>query len=322
MRCIELAAPGGVEALRLVERPDPQPGPGQVCVRNAAAGVNYIDLYHRSGFYPLDLPAVLGLEGAGTVEAVGPGVADIVPGTRVAYTNVMGAYAERTLVPVERLVRVPDRVPLQTAAAAMLQGLTAHALSHGVFPIQAGDAVLVHAAAGGVGRLLVQFARARNGVVIATTSSDAKAALARSAGAAHVIRYDQDDFAIRTRELTGGAGVRAVYDAVGRSTFAGSLAALGRRGMLVLYGQASGPVPAIDPLELLRRGSLYLTRPSLFDYIATREELEARAAALFEALQEGRVEIRIEQRLPLGEAGSAHALLASRATAGKLLLIP
>lgn len=322
MQCIEIAAPGGTDALRLVERPDPQPGPGEVRVRNAAVGVNYIDLYHRGGFYPLPMPAVLGLEGAGVVDAVGPGVTAFAPGARVAYANVMGAYASVHVVPAERLVPVPDDVDLRTAAGAMLQGLTAHALAHAVYPIQAGDAVLIHAAAGGVGRLLVQMAHARGARVLATVSSDVKADIARAAGADHVIRYDQEDFSARAPALNGGAGVRVVYDAVGQTTFTGSLDALARRGMAVLYGQASGPVPPVDPLELLRRGSLYLTRPSLFDYIAESSELAERARALFTAIRAGTVDIRIDRELPLAQVAQAHDLLASRATAGKLLLIP
>lgn len=322
MRCVEIAAPGGPEVLRVVERPDPRPGPGQVLVRNTAAGVNYIDLYHRSGFYPLDLPAVLGLEGAGTVVDCGPDVRDFAPGDRVAYTNVAGAYTDLHCVPADRLVPVPPDVPLETAAAAMLQGLTAHALSHSVYAIAPGDAVLIHAAAGGVGQLLVQFARARGATVIATVSTDAKAALARAVGAQHVIRYDQEDFSARAREITGGTGVQVAYDAVGQTTWAGSLAALARRGTLVLYGQASGPVPPVDPMALLRGGSLYVTRPSLFDYVADAPELRTRAAALFEAIRTGTVGVRVDRALALEDAAQAHTLLAGRATAGKLLLVP
>lgn len=322
MRCIELATTGGPEVLRPAERPDPVPAADEVLVRVAAAGVNYIDIYHRSGLYPLTLPAVPGLEGAGTVVATGAAVRGFAPGDRVAWANHLGSYAQQVAVPAARLVQVPEALSLEQAAAAMLQGMTAHVLAHSTCPLEAGDAVLVHAAAGGVGRLLTQFLAARGVTVIATVSSDGKAALARSAGATHVIRYDQEDFSARARALTDGAGVRAVYDAVGRATFAGSLDALARRGWLVLYGQASGAVTPVDPLELLRRGSLVLTRPSLFDYVVTTEELADRARALFDALCKGALELRIEAALPLAQAARAHELLAGRSTAGKLLLLP
>ena len=322
MHAIEVATPGGPEVLRLVERPLPVPGAGQVRVKNAACGVNFIDIYHRTGFYPQPLPFVPGLEGAGVVDAVGPGVTRFRPGDRVAYPNTPGAYAQYTCVPQDRLVPVPDGLPLDVAAAAMLQGLTAHCLTHSVYAIQAGDAVLIHAAAGGAGQMLVQMAKLRGARVIATVSTEAKAQIARERGADEVILYSRDDFVAQTRRLTDGAGVHAVYDSVGASTFLKGFDVLRRRGTMVLFGQSSGPVEPISPLLLLQKGSLFLTRPSLFDYIADADELAARARDLFGWLAAGRIGLRIDHRLPLAEAARAHELLASRATSGKLLLVP
>ncbi|HEY0675787.1 MAG TPA: quinone oxidoreductase [Immundisolibacter sp.] len=322
MRAIEITAFGGPEVLRLVERPRPEPGPGQVRVRNAACGVNFIDIYHRTGFYPQPLPLVPGLEGAGTVDAVGAGVTGYQPGDRVAYPNSLGAYAEYTCLAQDRVVPVPDGLDLELAAAAMLQGLTAHALTHSVYAIQPGDAVLIHAAAGGAGQMLVQMAKLRGARVIATVSTEAKAQTARERGADEVILYSKDDFVAETRRLTDGAGVHAVYDSVGASTFPKGFEVLRRRGTMVLFGQSSGPVEPISPLLLLQKGSLFLTRPSLFDYIAEADELAARSRDLFAWLADGRVSLRIDRRLPLADAATAHELLASRATSGKLLLVP
>lgn len=322
MRAIEVAAFGGPEVLRLVERPRPAPGPGQVRVKNAACGVNFIDIYHRTGFYPQPLPLVPGLEGAGTVDAVGVGVTGYQPGDRVAYPNSLGAYAEYTCLAQDRVVPVPDGLDLELAAAAMLQGLTAHALTHSVYAIEPGDAVLIHAAAGGAGQMLVQMAKLRGARVIATVSTEAKAQTARARGADEVILYSKDDFVAETRRLTDGAGVHAVYDSVGASTFLKGFEVLRRRGTMVLFGQSSGPVEPMSPLLLLQKGSLFLTRPSLFDYIAEAPELAARSRDLFAWLADGRVSLRIDRRLPLADAAAAHELLASRATSGKLLLVP
>lgn len=322
MKCIEVRVPGGPEALIYTQRPDPEPAPGEVVVDTAACGVNFIDIYHRTGLYPQPLPAVIGLEGAGTVAAVGADAGPWRVGDRVAWANTAGSYASRVRVPAARLVRVPEALDLNTAAAAMLQGLTAHFLSHSVFALEPGDWVLVHAAAGGVGRLLTQMLNARGMRVIGTTSTAQKAALVRSAGASEVILYTEEDFAPALRRITGGDGVRVVFDAVGATTFKGSLASLQRRGCLVMYGQASGPAPAVEVGDLMRGGSLYLTRPSLFDYIAEPEALAARAAALFDWLVSGKVQLRIEAEFPLRDAAQAHSLLASRGSAGKLLLIP
>ena len=322
MRAIEITATGGPEVMRPVERPRPEPGPGQVRVRNAACGVNFIDIYHRTGFYPLPLPFVPGLEGAGVVDAVGQGATRFKPGDRVAYPNSLGAYAEYTCLAQDRVVPVPDGLDLDIAAAAMLQGLTAHALTHSVYAIQPGDTVLIHAAAGGAGQMLVQMAKLCGARVIATVSTKAKADVARARGADEVILYSQEDFVAATQRLTDGAGVHAVYDSVGASTFLKGFDVLRRRGTMVLFGQSSGPVEPISPLLLLQKGSLFLTRPTLFDYIAEADELAARAQDLLGWLAAGRISLHIDRRLPLADAAQAHELLASRATSGKLLLMP
>lgn len=322
MRAIEISAFGGPEVLRLVERPLPAPGPGELRVKNAACGVNFIDIYQRTGFYVQPLPFVPGLEGAGTVDAVGAGVTRYAPGDRVAYPNATAAYAQFTCLPQDRVVAVPDALHLELAAAAMLQGLTAHALTHSAYAIAPGDTVLIHAAAGGAGQMLVQMAKLRGARVIATVSTQAKAETARARGADEVILYSQDDFVAETRRLTDGAGVHAVYDSVGASTFLKGFDVLRKRGTMVLFGQSSGPIEPISPLLLLQKGSLFLTRPSLFDYIAEPQELAARARDLFAWLTDGRVSLRIDHRLPLADAAQAHQLLASRATSGKLLLMP
>lgn len=313
---------GGPEVLR-VEPHDPgEPGPGQVRVRIAAAGVNFIDVYFRTGLYPRPLPFVAGLEGAGVVERVGAGVDGFHPGERVAWASVPGSYADVVLAVPELLVHVPAGVDDEVAAAAMLQGMTAHYLAHGTRTTRPGDSALVHAAAGGVGLLLVQTLKAAGARVLGTCSSEEKAALAREAGADEVVLYTREDFAGAARRFTGGAGVDVVYDAVGRSTFDGSLESLRPRGLLVLYGQASGPVPPLELRRLGDLGSLFLTRPSLAHYTATRAELEARAGAVFDAIAAGTLRVRIGARFPLTEAAAAHRALEGRVTAGKVLLLP
>jgi len=322
MRAIQVNSYGGPEALQLVDVDTSRPGPDQVLVDVAACGVNYIDTYQRSGIYQVPLPLVLGLEGAGTVAAVGSGVTDLAVGDRVAWAAAQGSYAERVLVDAARAIRVPDGVSDEVAGAVPLQGMTAHYLATSTYPVQAGDTVIVHAAAGGVGLLLTQIVRMRGGRVIATVSTEEKAALARRAGADEVVRYDQVDFAAEARRLTGGAGVAAVYDGVGRTTFDASLSALRPRGMLVLYGASSGPVPPVDPQRLNSGGSLFLTRPSLGHYTATREELLERAGEVFGWIAAGKLDVRIGGRYSLAEAGRAHEDLQGRRTTGKLLLVP
>jgi NADPH2:quinone reductase len=325
MRAIQITEQGGPDVLRLTDVALPEPGPGQARVKVAATGVNFIELYQRGGQYKLTLPAVLGAEAAGTVEALGPGadsVPGIAPGARVASAAMVGTYAEYALAPVEALVPVPEGVELTTAAAVMLQGMTAHYLACSTFPLQAGQTALVHAAAGGVGRLLTQIAKLRGARVIATASTAEKIALARSAGADEVIPYTEREFAPVVRELTGGRGVEVVYDSVGKDTFNQSLDCLARRGMLVLFGQSSGAVPPFDPQILNAKGSLFLTRPTLGHYTATREELTWRAGDLFRWMGEGRLDVRIDQTFPLAEAAAAHHYLADRKSKGKVLLVP
>ena len=320
MRAIRVSKPGGLEALEYVET---EPAPlraGEVRVRLEAIGVNYIDVYHRSGLYPMPTPFTPGSEGAGIVEAVAPGVTGFGVGDRVAYALVRGAYAERVNVSFDMLVEVPDGVDLRVAAAAMLQGMTAHYLVTSTFVLQQGMTALVHAAAGGVGGLLVQMARARGARVIATCSTS-KLGLVRDLGADEIVDYTKADFQEAVQRLTNGDGVHVVYDAVGRTTFDKSLECVRTRGMLVSYGQSSGAVPPFDPLRLGKKG-IYLTRPSLGHYIATRAELEWRARELFEAIGSGALRVRIDREIPLREAAEAHRLLESRATTGKLLLIP
>ncbi|GAA3425589.1 quinone oxidoreductase family protein [Streptosporangium sandarakinum] len=319
MHAIVVRATGGPEALTYTEHPDPVPNPGEALVDVAAAGVNFIDVYHRMGRYPLSLPFVLGGEGAGTVTAVGEDVEGVSAGDTVAWSNVMGSYAEKVAVPVSRLVRVPEGVSAEVAAAVTLQGLTAHYLTHSVYEVKPGDDVLVHAAAGGVGLLLVQMAKLRGARVIGTVSTEEKEKLARQAGADEVLRYE--GFSEAVRDLTG-SGVHVVYDGVGAATFDGSLAALRPRGMMALYGQSSGPVPPLDPQVLNQRGSLFLTRPSLAHYVATREELTWRASDLFDWVASGKLKVHISGRYPLAEAARAHEDLEARRTTGKLLLLP
>lgn len=323
MRAVQVSTHGGPEALEPAELRPPQPGPGELLVDVAAAGVNYIDTYHRSGTYSRSLPFVPGLEGAGRVAAVGPGVDGMRAGDRVAWADAPGSYAEQVVVPAERVVPVPADVDDETAAAALLQGMTAHYLAVSTYPVGEGDSVLVHAAAGGVGLLLTQLVTTRGGRVIGTVSTAEKEQLAREAGAAEVIRYTEvDDLAAAVRQLTGGDGVAVVYDGVGVSTFDASLAALRRRGVLVLFGAASGPVPPFDIQRLNSGGSLFLTRPTLQHYTATREELTWRAAEVYAAVASGELRIRIGGRYPLERARQAHEELQGRRTTGKLLLLP
>jgi NADPH:quinone reductase len=322
MRAIVVRRTGGPEVLEATDVPDPQPGPGQLLVDVAAAGVNFMDIYQRQGNPPYspNLPYVPGAEGAGTVTAAGAGVIGVKAGDRVAWPVAAGSYAEQALVPASSAVLVPDGVDLQVAAAVMLQGMTAHYLCNDTFPVSDGDAVVVHAAAGGVGLLLTQMVKIRGGVVIATTSTTAKAGLAQQAGADHVAGYD--DFAAVTRQVTGGAGAAAVYDGVGQATFDDSLAALRSRGCMVLYGAASGPVPPFELQRLAAGGSLFITRPTLGSYIASRDELLARASDLFGWIGQGRLSVRVGGTYPLAEAASAHQDLAGRGTTGKLVLLP
>lgn len=320
MRAVLVRKNGGPEVLEVDEVDAPVAGPGQLLVDVAAAGVNYIDTYQREGRYPVRTPFVLGLEGAGTVRAVGEGVTDVEVGDRVAWKDALGSYADQVVVPVDEAVPVPDGVPDDIATAILLQGLTAHYLASSTYPVQPGDWVVVHAAAGGVGRLLTQIVKIRGGHVLATTSTREKAELAEQAGADETTTYD--DFAERARELTAGEGVACVYDGVGKTTFDASLDALRPRGMMTLFGAASGPVPPVDPQTLNAKGSLYLTRPTLKHYTLTREELLARTDELMSWITTGRLDVRIGGRYPLAEARQAHEDLEGRRTTGKLLLLP
>ncbi len=312
---------GGPEKIIIEETPTPQPGVGEVRVRVEAAGVNYIDTYHRGGLYPMPLPVPLGLEGAGRIEAVGPGVDEFKVGDRVAWSDTKGSYATHVVASADRLVPVPEGVELKTAAAAMLQGMTAHYLSHSIFALKAGDTCLIHAAAGGLGLLLCQMARRAGARVIGTTSTPEKAELARKAGAGDVILYRETSVPEEVRRLTGGRGVDVVYDGVGKDTFEGSVDALRPRGMMVLFGQSSGVVPPVDLGLFGRKGSLFFTRPSLLNYTTTREELLQRAGDVLSAICQGELSIAIHQTLPLDQAAEAHRLLESRGTTGKLLLV-
>ena len=325
MRAIVISQAGGPEVLQLSDVNDPKPGPGELLVKVGGAGVNFIETYQRSGLYAMDLPYTPGAEAAGHVLAVGEGVTRFQPGDRVATVNARGSYAEQAIVPADRAVPVPDGVDIETAAAVMLQGMTAHYLTQSTYPIKAGETALVHAAAGGMGLLLTQMVKAAGGKVIATVSSDAKARLATEAGADEVIRYDRvagEELAAEVRRRNGGEGVHVAYDGVGKDTFEASLGALRVRGMLVSFGNASGPVPPFAPLRLSQAGSLFLTRPTLVSYIAERQELEWRANDLFTWIRDGELNVRIGATHPLGEAGHAHSDLESRKTTGKLLLIP
>jgi NADPH:quinone reductase len=322
VRAVIAEAHGGPDVLRLAEHDTPDPGPGQLLVDVAAAGVNFADIYARQGIPPYagQVPFVLGSEAAGVVAAAGPGVEGLGPGDRVAWTSLPGCYAEQVVIPADRAVPVPDGLALETAAAVMLQGMTAHYLVNDAYPVAPGDPVVVHAAAGGVGLLLTQMVKMRGGVVIATTSTLEKAGLAQAAGADHIAGYD--DFGVVVREVTDGDGAAVVYDGVGQATFDESLGALRRRGYLVLYGAASGPVPPLDPQRLAAGGSLFLTRPTLIHYITTRDELLSRAEDLFGWIAQGQLDVRIGGRYPLDQAARAHEDLAARRTTGKLILLP
>lgn len=322
MRAVVAEELGGPEVLKLTEVGTPEPGPGQLLVSVTAAGVNFADIYRRIGRPPYagQVPYVAGQEGAGTVAAAGPGAGELGPGSRIAWTGIPGSYAEQVLVPADRAVPVPGDVDLEVAAAVMLQGMTAHYLANDTYPVTAGDPVVVHSAAGGVGLLLTQMVKMRGGTVVATTSAGHKAVLAQQAGADHVTGYE--DFRTVTREVTGGAGAAAVYDGVGQATFDDSLASLRPRGYMVLYGASSGPVPPFELQRLNTGGSLFITRPTLVSYIATRDELLRRAYDLFRWIADGKLTVRIGNRYPLARAARAHEDLASRRTTGKLLLLP
>ena len=323
MLAIQISRTGGPDVLEAVDLPKPTPGPGQILVRNEAVGLNFIDTYIRSGLYPSALPLVLGSEGAGVVEAIGEGVIRFRPGDRVGYgSGPLGAYAEFHVVSAERAALLPDAVTTRMAAAAMLKGMTAEYLLRRCYPLKAGEAALIWAASGGTGSILSQWAKAIGAVVIGCVGSPAKADLARAHGCDHVIQYKTEDVAARVREITAGAGVRVSYDGVGKASFDASLKSLGRRGMLVTFGNASGPVPAIEPIALMRAGSLYLTRPTMADYVTTREEHDDSAAALFEVIASGAVKIEIGAEFPLRDARKAHEALQSGETVGSTLLIP
>ena len=322
MKAIQIHQTGGPEVLTLADLPVPVPGAGQVSIKVAATGVNFIEIYFREGRYKAPLPLIPGSEAAGIVEAVGEGVTGFAAGDHVASTAVMGSYAEYALVPASQLVQVPAELDLKLAAAAILQGMTAHYLSYSTYPLKAGDTALIHAAAGGTGQLLVQMAHAIGARVLATVSTEAKAELARAAGADEVILYTEADFEAETKRLTEGRGVDVVYDSVGKTTFEKSLNCLRPRGMMVLFGGSSGAVPPFDLIQLSTRGSLFVTRPTLKDYIATRADLEWRAGDVFEGLVAGRLRVRSEHLYPLADAAQAQIDLASRNTTGKLLLLP
>ena len=322
MKAIRVHAPGGPEALRYEDVSQPGPGAGQLLVKVEAAGVNYIDVYQRTGLYKVATPFTLGQEAAGVVRAVGPGVTDPKPGDRVAYTSILGAYAEYAVVPADRVVVLPDGVTTRQAAAAMLQGMTAQYLASTTYALKAGDTCLVHAAAGGVGLLLCQIASRRGARVIGTVSTREKAALARDAGARDVILYTEQDFEVEVKRLTNGVGLQVVYDSVGKTTFEKGLNCLIRRGMMVLYGQSSGPIGSFDPQVLSQKGSLFLTRPTLAHYIETRAELVARAGEVLSWIKSGALKLRIEHEFSLAEVAEAHRALEARKTTGKLLLIP
>lgn len=324
MKAIRVHAYGGPEALKFEELPIPQPGPGEALVKIEAAGVNYVDVYHRIGLYPAPLPRLMGVEGAGVVEALGADVTEVEVGDRVAYahTGSPGAYAEYALVGSKHLVALPAGMDMRAAAAAMLQGMTAHYLTRSTVPLKHGDRCLVHAAAGGVGLLLCQMARQAGARVFGTVSTEAKARLALEAGAEVAIRYTDQDFQAEVKRLTNGEGVHVVYDSVGQTTFERSLNCLTPRGTLVLFGQSSGPVPPVDVNVLSQKGSLFLTRPTLMHYTRTRKELIARATDVLQAVLTGTLKLRIGATFPLAEAGEAHRQLEGRKTTGKVLLMP
>lgn len=321
MKAVQITEYGGPEVLRYVDLPDPNAGADQAVVEIQAVGVNFTDIYSRMGVNPPGLPWVAGVEGAGVVREVGPGVNNVAVGDIVAYCSHPGSYAEQALVPAWHLIKMPEGLSAQDGAAAMLQGMTAHYLCYDTYRVKAGDRVLVHSGAGGVGLLLIQMCKALGAYVYSTVSTEAKAELARGAGADHVILYTEQDFAAEIHKATDGAGLQAVYDAVGKDTFDGSVACLAPRGYMVLYGQASGAVPAMDP-RVLGNGSKFLTRPGLGDYTANREELEQRASAVLGWVQSGELKLRVEHHFALSDADEAHRQLAGRATTGKIILTP
>ncbi|HWI15612.1 MAG TPA: quinone oxidoreductase [Burkholderiales bacterium] len=326
MKAVVVTQFGGPEHLAYTERPDPQPAAGEALVKLDYAGINFIDVYMRSGFYARSqtyqtpLPMTIGMEGCGAVVAVAPDVRDIAVGDRVAYCIVRGSYAQYAAVPAWRLVKIPKDIPDPIATTLMLQGLTAHYLSHSAFPLTPGSTCLIHAGAGGVGQLLIQLAKLRGATVITTVGNDEKAAIARNRGADHVILYRQTDFREEVMKLTGKRGVDVVYDAVGKDTIHGSIRSLKKRGLVINYGGASGLVQSVEPLELAEAGSVFFTRPHLADYISTPEELRGRADDLFSAYRAGRLKVVIDREFPLAEAAAAHSYLEGRGTRGKLLL--
>ena len=322
MKTVRVHQYGGLEALKVEEAPVPEPGEGEARVKIEAIGVNFIDIYHRIGRYQGSLPLTLGQEAAGTVDAVGPNVTEVKTGDRVAYASVQGAYAEYAIVPAWRLVSIPSEVEMGHAAAAMIQGLTAHYLTHSTYPLKEGETALVHAAGGGTGQLLVQVAKRRGARVLGTVSSDEKARLAREAGADEVILYTQVDFEAEVKRLTDNVGVDVVYDSVGKDTFDKSLNCIRRRGYMVLFGASSGAVPPLDPQILNAKGSLFLTRPYLGHYTADRAELSWRVTDVFHWIAAGELKVRIDKTFPLSEAAEAHRYLEGRQSKGKILLIP
>jgi NADPH:quinone reductase len=322
MKAIQIKKTGGPEVMEYVDLALPTPKTNEAVVNIKAAGVNFIDVYHREGRYPAQLPLVPGQEGAGVVSAVGPEVKNVKVGDRVASAGMQGSYAEFASVPAEKLARIPDKLDFEQAAAAMLQGMTAHYLLHSTYSLKRGETTLIHAAAGGTGLLLVQIAHQIGARVIGTVSTEEKAKLAREAGADHVILYTQTDFEAETKKITNNKGVDVVYDSVGKTTFEKSLNVLQPRGYMVLFGGSSGAVPPFDPLLLTQKGSLFLTRPSLAHYMSTREEIETRAKYVLEAITAGKLRLRIEHRYPLSQAQQAHRDLEERKTTGKLVLLP
>jgi NADPH2:quinone reductase len=322
MKAVRIHAFGGLEVLKVDDVPLPEPGAGEARVKVEASGVNFIDTYHRKGLYQLPLPFILGQEAAGTVDAVGPGVTDVKPGDRVVYAGAQGSYAEYATAPAWKLIPIPASVDAQSAVAVMVQGLTAHYLTHSTYPLKPGDTALVHAAGGGTGQLLVQIAKKRGARVMGTASTEEKAALAREAGADEVILYTQTDFEAEVKRLTAGKGVDVVYDSVGKDTFDKSLNCLRPRSYMVLYGQSSGPVPPMDPQILNVKGSLFLTRPTLAHYTADRPELLQRAGDLFRWIAAGELRVRLDKTFPLAEAAEAHRYLEGRQSKGKVLLLP
>lgn len=322
MKAIRIHETGGPEVLKLDEVPVPEPGPGEALVKIDAAGQNFVDIYERRGWYSLELPVTLGKEAAGTVVSIGSGTQGVRPGDRVAYAMTPGAYAEYAAVPAWKLAPIPDRIDTRTAAAVMLQGMTAQFLARSAYPLGPGKTALVHAASGGVGQLLVQIAKLLGARVIGTCSTDEKAAIAKEAGADEVILYSRENFTERTLKITGGAGVDVVYDSVGKDTFEKGLECLKPRGFMVLYGQSSGPAPAIDPQTLNAKGSLFLTRPSLGAYTATRPEVLERSGEVFSWILDGKLSVRIDREHRLSETAEAHRYMEARKTRGKVLLVP